>query len=201
MKRALYIVRGVALALFAGAGLAACSSGSSSTAPASTGPTFNGAPLTTAQRTAESSRQAAPSALAGWHSASADSGSFSPISAGKRGVAQFTLTGTGAPVAKEIYGPVLHVTPGKTYTFSAWIDTSKVAKGATILWISNAALTKIYAAANVPPKQSGRFSFDAQIPSDVSRVHFGYYTAGAVLPKGQKITFAQPVVSAGRQRG
>jgi hypothetical protein len=204
MKRALYAIRIVALALSAGTALAACSSGGSSTAtssanPVSTGPTFNGAPLGTAQRTPQANRPTSPSALAGWHSASQDSGSFSPLSAGKRGVPEFTLTGNGAAVAKEIYGPVLRVQPGKTYMFSAWIDASKVAKGNTILWVSNDGLTRIYAAAAVPPKQSGRFSFSFTIPSDVSRIHFGYYTAGIVLPAGQKITFSAPRVD--EQRG
>lgn len=114
---------------------------------------------------------------------------------GQNNADAFVLTGDGAPQAKEVFSPAIHVAAGKTYAFSARVDASKVTSDPTYLWVSNASRNRMFFKAKILPRQAGRFEFSARIPNDVHEVTFGYYTNGCRLAKGDKIVFAAPVVS------
>lgn len=207
IRRGVHIALGLAL----GAVLTACGSGSggnagpaSSSAPAGSSSDqygFMGSPtMRVTRKPAANPHPAAsgPLALKAWRASAPEAhGSFAYDPAGgPHGTGAFVLTGDGSSPAREVFSQPVAVKPGKTYTFSAWVDGSNVTSGWTYLWVSSASRNRIYAKAQLPPKQAGLYSFKVPIPKNVSKVVFGYYTAGCHLAKDQKIVFADPAFAA-----
>lgn len=139
-----------------------------------------------------------PIALAKWTASPPvhgnPAGQFVMASGGPGGAKDFELTGTGTKPTKQLVSPTIAVRPHMSDTFSAWVDGSKITRGATIFFISNPAGTATYDEALIPPGPPGRYGFTADIPNGVTRIRMGFYTHACVLPKGQKIKFSQPAL-------
>jgi hypothetical protein len=143
--------------------------------------------------------------LQGWGSfptsRTAGSGNFTFIAPRSHQGAYFELTGSGAPPTKEVIGPAISVQPGRSYTFSAWIDGSNIVKGSTWLWVSNNTGDRLFWKAAVPGGKRGRYGFTVEVPEGITTVRFGFYTAACSLPQGKTIVFSAPLVSAADSRG
>lgn len=194
IRAAIRVTTGIGFALV----LAACSQNAPT--PAGSRPdsnSWNGAPTSVAARITPGKTPGIAVPLAKWSVNPDTTGreNFSLTAASPHRPQAFSLTGTGAAVAKEIFSPVFSLTPGHTYTFSAVVDQSKLSGGPTFLWISNPSRNKLYASGKVPPGQLGRFGFRTRIPENVHKIRFGFYTAGGRVEKGAKVMFSDPMVT------
>lgn len=205
MNGAFQFVRKAAAALWVCTVLAACGSGSgtpgasSSPSSAPSGLTWNGAPTGPAERVAAGKSATGSFDLTKWtinnSSDSSSKGTFALAPRNPHTPAQFSLTGTGAAVAEEIFSPPVRVAPGSTYVFAATVDASKVTSGANYLWISNVSRNHLYGSAQVSAGERGRFGFTVRIPQGVRKVRVGFYTGGSRVKQGARLTFADPALT------
>lgn len=131
--------------------------------------------------------------FSGW---SNSGGSFA--GGGPGGATAFEVSDSGQ---YEYAWRVLNVTPGVTYTLSAWADPSQISAGSALIAIYDPTLNTAYAGVNIGAAVSrttiGRYAANSwTCPADGSilQVALLFDSTGCNIASGQKLKFSQPML-------
>ena len=118
---------------------------------------------------------------------------------GPGNVASITYAGTGSASGYSSYAqsPAFAVTPGATYTFSAWFNSSNVTNGGPAWQINDATTGANYAGLYSYVGQTGRLSTTFTVPSGVTSVVAVGTTNNAAVASGSNIYLSQPQLQLG----
>lgn len=121
---------------------------------------------------------------------------------GPRGSRDYEYTGTGTSDDVESAILTVPVYPGRTYVFSAWVDPTKLTTAAVgdvgefDLLIDTTDNRSTYAGVFSPVGPPARYSTSAWVcPEGVTRVNLVMQSIHTVIPRGQRLKFAEPVLS------
>jgi hypothetical protein len=128
-----------------------------------------------------------------------EAGSFSRGTGGPGGAADLEMLGTGKPVPSvDLYSPPITLRPGKTYTFSMWIDPSQMIDGyGGLLGIYAPSRLVEYAQVRIIRGPAGRYFVSAAVPKDQSKVRLDFQPNGYTLATGRRLKIAQPMLVVG----
>jgi hypothetical protein len=125
-------------------------------------------------------------------------GAFSRGIDGPGGAADLEVVGTGKSMAsRDLFSAPITITPGKTYTFSIWIDPSKIIDGSAILGIYAPSRMVQFGQVRIKRGSAGRYSVSGKIPKTQSKVRIDFQPNGCTIAAGEKLKIAQPMLMAG----
>lgn len=112
-----------------------------------------------------------------------------------RGSMQFEYLGTGSKSGNESAARLVTVQPGRTYSFSAFVQADAVTAGGFFLMIASADGTRSYAtffhSAAKPQRRSTPWW---TCPSNVNRALILMQVTGATVPAGSRVVFSAPIL-------